>query len=524
MQTVSSEFTTRTAQSLRKIKVALFISFFKQYDSAIDFFTIGVSTIGGTDILKGTGSVVQEWDKYDYEDFSNRILAVEINRETEPPTNPISLATCDLVLDNHDDIFTPGNTNSPLDGQLQTRRPVRVNMGFTNEMIPKFIGLTTGKPEIDERSKTARIHCIDFLQAIMNIPLDEEVMFINARTDEIVSAMLERGGLDPSQFDLDTGTVIIPFAYFPKGSKIGTALRDVAEAELGNVSMLEDGTPRFVNRQNWAGNTTEWEFDKDNVYDRQSMDNDNIINVVEVYSQAREVQAKQKLWEAASPIELPPGVATEVFADFRDDYGDLPVTTCDDPEYIDGASTSLFATNDQQDGSGSTSQADVTLTSTDLFSTAFKMVFTNSSGRTLYLTQLELFATPAKVVNDIYHRLQDDASVGDKDGVEEHVHEIRNNLIQDETAANTIAQIILTERANELDQESWINKSVPQLQLGDLVDYADENTDESYFVTRINDIVNDSGYRQKLQVSKRSIEEYFRIGISTIGGSDKLGP
>lgn len=524
MQTVSSDFTTRTDGKIRPLKHSLLISFLKTYDSTIDFFTIGTSTIGGGDILKGSGSVVQEWDKYDYEDYSSRVIAIEVNRETEPPTNPISLATCDLVLDNHDDIFTPGNINSPLDGQLLTRRPVRVALGFGLELIPKFVGVTTGKPEIDERTKTARIHCIDFLHAIMNVPLDEEVMFVNARTDEIISALLERGGLDTSQFDLDTGTVIIPFAYFPKGSLLGKGLRDVAEAELGNLSMLEDGTPKFVNRTNWAANSSVWTFDKSSVIERQSVDNDDIINVVQVYSRAREVQAKQKLWEAASPIELPPGVQTEVFADFRDDYGDLPVTTVDDPEYIDGATTSLYASNEQQDGSGPTLDGNVSLVSTDLFSTAIKLVFENDSAKTIFLTQLELFATPAKVVNDIYVRVQDDTSVGNKDGVEEHVHEIKNDLIQDEVAARSIGLIILDDRASEHDQESLLVKSVPQLQIGDVVTYEDENTDEEYFVTRINDIFNDSGYRQTLRVSKRTINEYFRIGISTIGGSDVLGP
>lgn len=526
MQTVSADFTTKTDGLVRPLKQSVLISFLKTYDVNVDFFTIGVSSIGGTDIIKGSGSVVQEWDKYDYEDYSDRIISIEIDRSTEPPTNPISLATCDLVLDNHDDIFTPGNTNSPLDGYLLPRRPVRVNMGFSDyEMIPKFIGITVGKPEIDERNKTARIHCIDFLHAIMNVPLDEEVMLIDNRTDEAISYLLEsKGGLDASQFDLDTGTVVIPFIYFKKGTPLGKALADIAEAELGNLSILENGTPRFENRTSWAANVSSWDFDKNNVLERKSITRDNIINVVQVFSRAREVQAKQKLWESTNPIELAPGTTTEVFADFKDEYGDLPVTTLDDPDYVDSATTSLYATNEVRDGTGATLSGDVALTSSDLFSTSIKLVFTNSGSKTVYLTRLELHGTPAKVVNDIYVRVQDDASVGAKDGVEEHIHEIKNDLIQDETAANSIGQIILDDRASEHEQESWLAKSVPQLQLGDVVTYTDPNTNETYFVTGINDIFNSSGYRQKIEISKRTINEYFRIGISSIGGSDQIAP
>jgi hypothetical protein len=526
MQTVSSAFTTKTDAALRKIFTSVQISFLKNYDAGIDFFTIGVSSIGGSDVIKGTGSVIQEWDKYDYEDYSSRVLSVEVNRETQPPTNPLTFATCDIVLDNHDDLFTPSNTSSPLNGSLLSRRPVRVNVGFSqDELIPKFVGVTDGKPEIDERAKTAKFHCIDFLKSIMGTPLDEEVILQDYRTDEAISYLLEnKGGLDPTQFNLDTGSVIIPFIYFPKGMQLGNALGDIAEAELGNLSILEDGTPRFQNRTSWASHTIAWEFTKRNLLERNSVDNNTIINVVNVYSRARQVQAKQKLWESAGIIELAPSGNTEVFIDFKDDYGALPVTSADDPDYIDSATTSLYATNEVIDGSGATRSTDVALVSSDLFSTAMKLTFSNASTKTLYLTQLEIYATPAKVVNDIYIRVQDDTSVGNKDGVEEHPVDINNDLIQDETAANSIAQILLDDRASEHDQEDWIVKAVPQLQIGDIGHYADDISDEEYFAIRINDIINSSGYRQKLTVSKRTMNVYFRIGISSIGGTDKIAP
>lgn len=523
MQTVSSDFTARTDAALRPIIQSVLMSFTKDYDAGIDFFTIGTSTIGGTDILKGNGSVIQEWDKYSYEDYSDRVLAVEVDRQTEAPTNPISLATADIVMDNHDDLFSPGNLSSPLAGFLKSRRPVRISLGFGLELIPKFIGVTDGKPQIDERAKTVTFHCIDFLQAIMDIPLDEDVMYINYRTDELMSAGLVLGGLDPSQFNLDYGTVIVPFTFFAKGSKLGDLFRAVAQAELGNLSMQEDGTPRFRNRQSWATNVSTWEFNKSNVLERQSDSGNTAINVVEVYSNAREVQAKQKLWESASVIELLPG-DNDIFADFTDDNGALPVTSCDDPVYITSATTSLYATNTQQDGSGTASSGSITLTNTDLFSTSIKMTFNNSSSQSIFLTQLQLFATPAKVVNAIYVREQNDTTVGTKDALDEQPTQITNDLIQDETAATTLAKILIADRGDDDDQQTLLVKSVPQLQLGDVVTYTDENTDEDYFVTRISDIVNTSGYRQTIGVSKRTINEFFRIGISLIGGTDALGP
>jgi hypothetical protein len=532
MQTVSADFTTRTAAPLRRISYRALISFRKAFDENVDFFTIGTSTIGGTDILKGLGSVVQEWDKYDYEDYSDRVKSIEVNREVTPPTNPISLATADIVLDNHDDIFTPGNSASPLDGYILSRRPIRINTGFSGETIPKFVGVTVGKPDIDDREKTATFHCIDFLNAIMNISLDDEVIYLNKRTDEIIQAVLEAAGLTASQFDLDEGSVIIPFTWFKKGMKVGQALRDVAEAELGNIRMTEAGVIVFENRQKWNTFTPSYVFNRaDNLLELQSMGVDTIINAVEVYSRARAVGALQSVWEASMPtsfsdntVTIKPGETKTIFADVKDDFGDLPVTTVNDPEPIDTATSSLYEANSEPDGSGTDLTADIDLDSTDLFSTTFKMTFTNNGSTEAYITQINLFGTPAKVVADIYKRVVSASSVGDRDAFEEHPYKVENDLIQDESAANSIAQIIVSDRGSDDNQQRWMVKAVPQLQIGDAVSREDTDVNEDYFVTRVNDIINPSGYRQILRVSKRTINTYFRIGISTIGGTDAIGP
>lgn len=530
MQTVSSDFTARSAGKVRPLRHSLFISFEKNYDPTIEFFEIGGSSIGGGDILKGDENVIQEWDKYVYDEYSDRVLSIEYDRGTEPPTNAITMATADLVLDNHDDIFTPGNTNSPLDGFLKPRRPVRIHLGFKDELIPIFVGLTEERPEIDEKNKTAKFHCIDFLSAINNISLDEELMYVDYRTDEIISAVLETAGLSTTQFDLDTGGVIIPFAFFKKGSKVGDALREIAEAELGNISMDENGVIRFQNRTNWADNTSVWTFDKESVHDRKNVGG-SIINVVEVYSQARAVQAKQKLYESDGVVQfsdrtnfLGPGETKSVFIDFKDDYGALPVTSADDPDYVDSATTSLYATNEKEDGTGATRSGDIALVSTDLFSTAMKLTFENTGDYAVYLTRLEVFATPAKVVNDVYIRETDPTSVGDRDGYEERVKVIENDFIQDAVAATSIAKIIIADRGEDDDQQDLLVKGVPQLQIGDVVTYEDENQNDDYFTTGINGILNSSGFRQKLRLSKRVINSYFRIEISSIGGSDQIAP
>lgn len=524
MQSVSPQFIADALGVMRPIAYSVLMSFDKSFDTGIDFFTIGTSTIGGTDVLKGDNNVIQEWDKYTYADYTARVLSIEVYRETDPPITPITTATCDIVLDNHDDLFTPGNTASPLAGFLKSRRPVRVGMGFGAELIPKFVGMTDGKPEIDEASKTVTFHCVDFLRSILDMPLDEEVILINNRTDQIWSALLQSvAGLLTSQFDLDTGTVVVPFAYFPKGSRLGDALSAAAQAELGSGYMGENGRIKFENRQNWNTKTPVWVLDKESVLEKSGVGADSVINVVEVFSKARAVQDVQPVYSTAYPIELLPG-DNDIFVDFKDDDGALPVTAITNPVYVDSAATSFYSTNELRDGTGDNLNGSVSLSSVSLFSTSAKLTFHNADTQSIFLTQLEVHGTPARVFDDIYRREVDAASVGDKDGFEEHPITITNDLIQDGTAASTLGQMIILDRADDDDTQKMLIKSVPQLQVGDIVTYQAENQDEDYFITRLGDIINNNGYRQQTQVTKRTINTYFRIGISTIGGSDPLGP
>lgn len=106
MQTTSLAFRGHASADVRPLSWQCLMSFRKDFDSNIDFFTIGVSTIGSTDIIKGVGDVIQEWDKYDYEDFSDRLISMEWVRDQDSVSS-VSLAMADIVLDNHDGLFIP---------------------------------------------------------------------------------------------------------------------------------------------------------------------------------------------------------------------------------------------------------------------------------------------------------------------------------------------------------------------------------------------------------------------------------
>lgn len=512
------------------------MSFRKEFVPEIDFFTIGVSTIGGTDIIKGDGNVVQEWDKYVYDDYSDRVISVEWSRQEDFPYS-VAMATADITMDNHDDFFTP-DAGSDIENFILPSRPVRIHSGFSGENIPAFIGLTEKAPELDRKNKTVKFHCIDFLSSLYEKPLDEAVIYEDMRIDEILDNLLQLVGLTPTQYELDEAFNTVSFAYFNKGDKFGNIVKKLVQADLGSLFMSESGVITFRNRQNFD-DTSVFTFNDTNTNEFITKKDDDIINVVEVRSDVREVQPNQKIWESSQATLVNASSSVEIWADFSD-----PVTSVDDPVFILSATTSLFDANLESDGSG-TQYTNFTLVSTDLFSTSFKMTFQNTGASPAYITKIQLFGTPAKVVSKVYVREQNDDSV-DKYG--ERVLPIENNYIQESSTATSLALIILGQNSEYGSVEELDVKGTPALQLGDQITSAfpgDSTTDYApygilmsitkpitdmnvvggdFAITKIENQLAGGNYKQVLTVKPRTSFSYFTIGVSTIGGEDVIAP
>lgn len=512
MQTVTTAFNNRANSAMRKLTYRALMSFPRAYNPAVGFFTIGVSRIGGADIIKGDGNVVSEWDKYQYDDYSYRLQSIEVTR-TEEPINSTTLAQADIILENHDNYFSP-NRGSAIQNFILPYRPVKLYGGFGEEALPKFVGLTEKMPTIDEKGKTASFHLIDFMSSLFNRPLDQAVMYQNKRTDEILASLLVAFGISPTQYTFDVGYNIVAFAFFDKGAKFGDVVKELMEAEMGRFYMDETGMIRFKNRQNYSS-TPVWFFNESNILDIQTSTQDDIINVVTVTANVREVQAKQKYWELQSAVMIPANGSVDIWADFND-----PVTTVDTPLYVVNATTSLYTTNKNEDGSGAVVGTGVSVSPTQ-FAKSYLMTFTNANAFPAYLTSLELYATPAVVVKEIYVRYQDSTSVGKYD---ERVLDITNEFINSEIDAASKAQIILEDNSTYLGQYVLTVKGNPALQIGDAVNVSIFGSAGLYIINKIVDRWVAGSYTQQLTVRKKVFRSFFTVGISTIGGTDVIAP
>jgi hypothetical protein len=531
MQSVSTQFQARSENEIRPVTARFKASFTKDFTDDVDFFTIGASTVGGLDIIAGSGNVVQESDKYAYEDYTDRLISVEWQRNEEDPFS-VTQAFADVTLDNHDDFFTPSDTSKVL-----PQRPVRIYAGFGTEDVQVFVGLTEKLPRVDEEAKTVTLHCIDFLTFLFDKPLDEAVIYQDMPIDEIIGELLQGAGISALQYDLDTSFNSVSFAFFDKGTKLGDALRKLVEADLGSLFLTEEGVIRYKNRQNFS-DVSVFDFDETNINEYNTRAQDDLINVVEVKSKVREVQANQTIWQFSESTLVQSGQTREIWADFSD-----PVTSVDAPVFITGATTSLFDANTEPDGSG-TQYSNLTV-ATDLFSKSYKMTFTNTGASPAYITKIELFGTPAKVSKEIYVREQSDDSV---ERFGEHVKTIENEYIQEESTATSLALLLLSfyDEISEVNDMSV--KGSPALQLDDpitvrirhgetdvvrpiglLLSLTRPDTEVKYrggdyFISRIKGMVNEKGFRQILTVRPRMTLTFFTIGISTVGGDDVIAP
>jgi len=386
-----------------------------------------------------------------------------------------------------------------------------MNAGFhvsgVDQTVPQFSGITDETPLVDSRNKTVDISASDYIDFFHNRYLDQEVMFTAQRTDEVYESLLLSMGLSTSQYDLDYGINIIPFGILDRGAKYSDIFHQLAEAENGHFYQDELGIFRFENRQHWDSSPytqVQRILTTGQVLDAQSIGRDHIINVVEVKGKVLQKQPNQQIFKLPLPIQIDSGDTVEYWISFED-----PVLAVD--------STFFFVANTKEDESGTDITTSVSVTRYDLFTKTLKITFYNG-GSDGYITDLVVYGRTVRNVSDIYVRRSDDSSVT---AYEERPLVLDNQFVQNESWAESYAQMILNDYSEPENLIQLTIRAIPELQLGDLISWQGRywrlfeisaKLDPSY------------GFIQEITLLKRTLTTYFRIGISTIGGNDEIAP
>lgn len=519
MQTTTLPFRKIAGGNVRPVSWGLRAAFEKTIDPTITFFTLDTSLLDGPDILQPEDAdIVQEWDKYLYTDYTDRVISMEV---TQDQTEPFSIVQsfADVVLNNYDGYFTP-NGGSPIQDFILPKRPMRILMGFNGENLPQFIGLTEKMPTVDKASRTVRFHLIDFLTFIFDRLVSDTEILEDVSTSEILDFLFQDIGLLPSQYNLDPVSFNrVPYFYVEKGQRVGDIINALMEAEQGRLFMDELGIIRFLSRQNY-NTTSVWAFPDSRVIDYTVSDEDDIINSVKIRSDVLGEFDNVLLWSASQPILVRAGETVEVFSAYTD-----PVLSVDTPINSDAAlEQSYFRTT--QDITGSVPSSDITLTSIDNFAKSSKLVFSNGGTSDAYIVALNLWGDALRVEETIIVEVDDQTSIDDFDL---RPYELDTKYIQSRNSAISKANILLDDYKDFGSILEVDVKGMPALQIGDVVTISGDTYNGDFVTTKNVQRVGDNKYDQRIKVKFREPRVYFILSsdsqtMSVLDGSDVLTP
>lgn len=518
MQTVSPRFNALANGDVRPNTWGTQISFTKDYDDDVTFFTYDVSAYDGPDVYAPTSdNPLQAWDKYAYSAFGERVIDMSVTREFTFPYSIVS-AIADFTLNNYDKYFTPHST-SPIEEYILPKRPVRLFQGFDGENIQQFVGLTQGMPEVDERDATASFTAMDFLTQIYEMPIRNTSAMRDVRTDEVLAEIFTQFGLAPSQYDLSKGRNVIKFLFFEKDQlTAGDVIRPLIQAEGGALWLGEDGIIRFRPRLEQPTSPV-YSFDEDSIVSATVTDEDQLINSVIINTDVREVQEWQTVYSkktSDSSLNVIPAFSTYVYqADLQD-----PLLDAIQPVFGENAGVSWF-TAALPDGTPVLSGLSVV--STEMKTNTYEITIANSNGVSVNIDQMSIWGQPAKKISvePIVYRNKDQDSV---DKYEEQVLEISNNFIQSIDAARAFAYTILDEYSEYADMIECEVKGNPAIQLSDIVEVDYLHFDGYYRVVGIRNKLQAGKFTQILKLRKYTPRHWFTYDQSEYDGTDVYAP
>lgn len=517
MISVSDKFHELARGQIIQPIVAPYISYDKSYNPAIGFFTLDESILDGPDLLATTETnPLQIWDLYNYQDYSDRLVELNLSRSVEFPYT-VQIAQADITFDNHDGYFTPGS-GSAIDQYNLPARPARIYAGFQGQgAIPQLVGLTSDMPDINQGSRTADYHVDDFLTSICESSLTQVVDMRDARTDEVLAAIVEQFGLTPSQYDFEQGANTIPFVFFDIGQDAGEAIKKLVQAEGGRFWLDELGVLRFQARGSFSDELA-MTFDEYSIIDVRPSDNSQMVNRVKIQANIREVQEYQVVYTKNASNGSTGSDLWVISKDFPNTISCSLSDPCYDvqnPTQGRSSSVSWFTTKDSD---GNEVTTGVTATS-QLTSNALIVTFTNTNNFDVKIDELQLFGEPAKVINVLDYEAYDDASVEEYG---EHLLEITDNqFFQSDDQADLYARYMLYERAHYNPVLDVDVKGDFSLMLGDIIELQGEFAG-TYIVDGI-DWQNGPGYlATTLKVHQYNAPHYFTLDSSELDGTDVL--
>ena len=419
------------------------------------------------------------------EDISDYVTGLVIQRGTDQTLNAGSL---ELQVLDADGRFQPQNTGGPYGSGLMIGRRVQVTMelggaetlfftldvdtldseavlwysevsqfyGFITEITPEYVAS-------DEHTPVRSILATDLL-GLLSIRRLTTGTLLGKQTGEIVNLLLDNLGWEPgiATFDriyldtptallggpganwryVDAGQTTIPYCSWEK-TPIAVAIRDIVEAEHGLFWIGKDGWVHYEDRHHRNADRTSLATLTDNHISELVLryTDQDLFNVVEVVAHPRSVgTAASVVFDAIGDNnghEITAGASRKYYVSYTDPVSGRP---CEATDIITPVAPTDYAANSAADGSGSNRTSDITVSLVADDNGRYTFTVTNNSSSKLYLTKLQLRATPLVAYDAVSQIAEDEASQTqflERDLV------IDNYLLNSPTEANDYANWLL---------------------------------------------------------------------------------
>jgi hypothetical protein len=360
----------------------------------------------------------------------DRIITMNVLEEIHYDTNGIPLGNIssnelDLVLENFDDKFTPGNTASLVQAYMKRYRLAKPYVGVVNGGSTNWYSLGqfwTVSWVPDAASSTVAITAFDRLELFNNTEFNTSVIYEGYTVTALFTLILTNAGCSNTEYTIDAvfDSIIIPYAWFERGTH-REALRQLAEGTSAFV---------YVDRANHIVVTrADTHTDPVITFD----DNVNVIaksyptvlsevtNYVQVEAKIPSLQASAIVYSSEESVVVGAGQSVVITCAFSQ----VPVKTI----------TSYTLTG----------KTNTTLTVTNLYCWGAVLTLTNAGATVETITKIELVGTIVVQASGTFVLAKSDASIIDDGRLPVSVS---NRFIQSTAQAQALADYLLATYLN----------------------------------------------------------------------------
>ncbi|MEW6578646.1 MAG: hypothetical protein AB1435_05565 [Chloroflexota bacterium] len=316
--------------------------------------------------------------------------------------------TCELMLDNSDRRFSPGNSASLLAGELLPGRTVRVRASEDGDSWTLFRGtIARIAPEAGAWPGAVTITCADGIARLARARVavaHADEMPVDEAVSDLVSAVYTPPALSVA----DNGDSLAHYGrtWEPEQTTTLDALADICRAVYGRFWVARDGTATYWSRRQQQDpsvsaalvigtGASAAPLDALDV----ALDAEGVINHAQVTIYPVEtVGSLQVLWTARTVLRIAPGQTRTIYAPFHDENG-ARVGALD---VVAPVAAMDYAVNDRPDGSGYdyTNSPHFAL-SAEIEATRAAITLTNTAIGPLYVTRLQVRGKPIRTYDPI---------------------------------------------------------------------------------------------------------------------------